>query len=167
MTKVNICLISLGCEKNLVDSELILGMLKEQKDAQGYLFNIVNDAKDSDVVIINTCGFIESAKREALSVIFDVLALKKEKASLKVVVCGCLVERYLEDLKKDIPEVDLFIPIKDYFRFNCSRLINSCWTFRFNRWYFSVVCLFTKCLILIYRYICSKISLAKHWFSRS
>ena len=118
MTKVNICLISLGCEKNLVDSELILGMLKEQKDAQGYLFNIVNDAKDSDVVIINTCGFIESAKREALSVIFDVLALKKEKASLKVVVCGCLVERYLEDLKKDIPEVDLFIPIKDYFRFN-------------------------------------------------
>ena len=117
MKEIKISLISLGCEKNLVDSEMILGMLKDTKGSSGYLFKIVDSAYDSDIIIINTCGFIESAKKEALDVIFDAVMIKEEKKDVKIVVCGCLAERYLEELKKEITEVDLFIPLKDYFKF--------------------------------------------------
>ena len=113
MKEIKISLISLGCEKNLVDSEMILGMLKDTKGSSGYLFKIVDSAYDSDIIIINTCGFIESAKKEALDVIFDAVMIKEEKKGVKIVVCGCLAERYLEELKKEITEVDLFIPLKD------------------------------------------------------
>ncbi len=113
MKEIKLSLISLGCEKNLVDSEMILGMIKSSK----YNFLITNDVKESDVVIINTCGFIESAKKEALDTIFDCINIKEENPNLKIVVCGCLAERYLDELKEEIKEVDLFIPIKDYFKF--------------------------------------------------
>lgn len=113
MQKIKVSLISLGCEKNLVDSEMILGMIKNDNID----FEITTDVESSDVVIINTCGFIESAKREALSEIFNALSIKDKNPDFKVVVCGCLAQRYLEDLKRDIPEVDLFIPIKDYLKF--------------------------------------------------
>lgn len=96
-------LISLGCAKNLVDSEMILGMLSASD------FYCVNTIEESDVVIINTCGFIEAAKQESIENILDVVRYGK-----KTVVVGCLVERYLEELKHTIPEVDLWVPIREY-----------------------------------------------------
>ena len=107
MKKINV--ISLGCEKNLVDSEMILGLVKKSD------VEITDKVKDADIVIINTCGFIESAKTEALDTIFDVITSKKEGA--KIIVTGCLVQRYVNDLKKEIPEVDEWITISDYIRF--------------------------------------------------
>lgn len=101
MYKVGI--ISLGCAKNLVDSEIILGMLDESK------FKCVNTIEESDVVIINTCGFIEASKQESIENILDVISYKK-----KTVVVGCLTERYLDELKDSIPEVDLWVPIREY-----------------------------------------------------
>ena len=102
-----IALISLGCEKNLVDSENILGLLVKNH------YQIISNKEDADILIINTCGFIESSKRESIETILDNINKKA-----KVVVTGCLVNRYLDELKKEIPEVDLWIPIKDYYRFN-------------------------------------------------
>ena len=126
MKKRIVSLISLGCEKNLVDSESILGIFKEDN------FIISSDYKEADLVIINTCGFIVSAKEEAINTIYEVLDNKKEGA--KVIACGCLVERYYDELKKGIPEVDLFIPLREYFHFgeyvgalfNDSTLTNLC-----------------------------------------
>ncbi len=109
MRSKKIILISLGCEKNLVDSEMILGFFNKND------FKIVSDINKSDVIVVNTCGFIESAKKEAIDTILNVIEYKKR--GKKIVVTGCLVERYLEDLKKEIPEVDLWIPIRDYFLF--------------------------------------------------
>ncbi len=100
-------LVSLGCSKNLVDSENILGLF----DRNGY--EITNDPKEADVIVINTCGFIESSKKESIENILEMVTYGK-----KVVVTGCLAERYYEELKKEIPEVDVYIPIRDYARFN-------------------------------------------------
>ena len=102
-----VALISLGCAKNLVDSENILGLLLKNN------YQIVSNKKEADILIINTCGFIEASKKESIDVILDNINHKQ-----KVVVTGCLVNRYVEELKKEIPEVDLWIPIRDYPRFN-------------------------------------------------
>ena len=104
---IKVGLISLGCAKNLVDSEIILGLLNKSN------FKCVNTIEESDVIIVNTCGFIEAAKQESIENILDVVKYGK-----KVVVTGCLAERYLDELKKAIPEVDLWIPIRDYSHFN-------------------------------------------------
>lgn len=98
-----VALISLGCAKNLVDSENILGWLLHNK------YQIVSNEDEADIVVINTCGFIEASKKESINVILDHINKKQ-----KVVVTGCLVNRYLEELRKEIPEVDLWIPIRDY-----------------------------------------------------
>ena len=100
---IKVGMVSLGCAKNLVDSEMILGMLNESH------FQIVNTIEEADVLIVNTCGFIESSKQESIDNIFDLLQYHK-----KLVVTGCLVQRYLDVLKEEIPEVDLFIEINDY-----------------------------------------------------
>lgn len=105
MTKIG--LISLGCAKNLVDSEIILAMFNSPD------FQIVNTIEDSDIIVVNTCGFIEDSKKESIENILDVLRYKK-----KVVVTGCLVERYKEELKESIPEVNLWVGIKDYPNFH-------------------------------------------------
>ena len=102
-----VALISLGCAKNLVDSENILGLLLKNH------YEIVSNKEDADILIINTCGFIEASKKESIDVILDNIGQKQ-----KVVVTGCLVNRYIDELKKEIPEVDLWIPIRDYPRFN-------------------------------------------------
>ena len=99
-------IISLGCPKNRVDSENILGLLHHL----GY--KLVNKAEEADFVFINTCGFIDDAKKESIDTILENIGKGK-----KVIVTGCLVQRYLEDLKKEIPEVDLWIPIEEYHRF--------------------------------------------------
>jgi len=95
--------VSLGCPKNLVDSEVMMGQLKEA----GY--EITNDAADADTVVVNTCGFIESAKEESIEAILEATHLKEQGKAKKVVVAGCLVERYRDELLKELPEVDAFI----------------------------------------------------------
>ena len=100
--------ISLGCSKNLVDTEIAIGILKKHD------MEIVNNPEEAEMIIINTCGFIDPAKEEAINTILE-MAEYKEKGKCKyLIVMGCLVERYLEKLKKLLPEVDLFIPIKEY-----------------------------------------------------
>lgn len=101
-------MISLGCAKNLVDSERVLGL------AKNYQFEITTKMNEADVIVVNTCGFIESAKKEALDAIFD--ALRYQKNHAKVIVMGCLVERYYHELKREIPEVDYFVRLRDYDR---------------------------------------------------
>jgi ribosomal protein S12 methylthiotransferase RimO len=97
-------LISLGCTKNLVDSEVMLGKLRDYK--------LVDDASISDVIIINTCGFIDSAKEESINTILNIHNIRKNDSIL--VVTGCLSERYREELQKELPEVDIFTGVGDY-----------------------------------------------------
>ncbi|MFN2502384.1 MAG: 30S ribosomal protein S12 methylthiotransferase RimO, partial [Pyrinomonadaceae bacterium] len=95
--------VSLGCPKNLVDSEVMMGQLA----AAGY--EITNNADEADTVVVNTCGFIESAKQESVDAIFEATQLKAQGHATRVIVAGCLVERYRDDLIKELPEVDAFI----------------------------------------------------------
>lgn len=100
--------ISLGCSKNLVDTEMMIGLFKKHQ------YKIVNDINEAEVIIVNTCGFIESAKQEAIDTILEMAEYKKNGVCKYLIATGCLVERYEKELKKSIPEVDLFVPIKDY-----------------------------------------------------
>ncbi len=97
-------LISLGCAKNRIDSELFLGVAKQ------YNIELTSSLSDADIIVINTCGFIESAKQEAIDTILEVCDYKNKK----IVVMGCLVERYQNSLEESIPEVDFYFPIRDY-----------------------------------------------------
>ena len=102
--------VSLGCCKNLVDSEQIMGMIKKNHH------EIVSDPRQAQAIIINTCGFITSAKEESIQTIFE-MAQYKEKNLEKLIVCGCLAQRYQKELEEEIPEIDAIIPIKDYDEF--------------------------------------------------
>ena len=99
-------LISLGCAKNKVDSEIFLGMAKK------YGIGITDSLDEADVIVVNTCGFIEEAKKESIDTLVDLIDYAK---SGKIIVAiGCLVERYLDELKNELPEVNYFIPIRSY-----------------------------------------------------
>lgn len=102
--------VSLGCCKNLVDSEEIMGMLQ----ANGH--QIVAEPSQAEAIIINTCGFIEPAKEESIATIFEMAQYKKKRLK-KLIVCGCLAQRYTEALTTEIPEIDAVIPIRDYGQF--------------------------------------------------
>ena len=104
---MKVTFISLGCAKNLVDSEYILGLLRQDNDIA-----IVDDINDSDAIFINTCGFINDAKQEAIDTIFSVLNEKKENAY--VIVIGCLAKRYKKVLQEEIPEIDLIVGVDEY-----------------------------------------------------
>ena len=104
---MNVGFISLGCSKNLIDTEVAIGKFKEHK------YSIVNDPKQADIIVINTCGFIESAKIEAINTILEMAEYKKKRCKC-LIVMGCLVQRYYKDLIKSLPEVDMFIKISDY-----------------------------------------------------
>ena len=95
--------ISLGCPKNLVDSEVMMGQLKQS----GY--QITPDAADAETIVVNTCGFIDSAKKESIDTILEAAQLKTNGQAKRLIVAGCLVERYRDELKAAIPEVDAFI----------------------------------------------------------
>src|SRR5215472_2988643 len=95
--------VSLGCPKNLVDSEVMMGQLRQH----GY--EITANAAEADTVVVNTCGFIESAKKDSIEAILEAARLKSEGQAQRLVVAGCLVERYRDELKVDLPEVDAFI----------------------------------------------------------
>jgi len=97
-------LISLGCTKNLVDSEVMLSKLRDYK--------LIDDATIADVIIVNTCGFIESAKQESINTVLELDDNRKEESVL--VMAGCLSERYKEELQKELIEVDIFTGVGDY-----------------------------------------------------
>ena len=99
--------VSLGCSKNLVDTEIAIGILKKHE------MEIVNNPEDADMIIINTCGFIESAKEEAINTILEMAEYKKGKCKY-LVAMGCLVQRYTDELRKALPEVDLWIRLDKY-----------------------------------------------------
>ena len=105
---IRVCLISLGCARNLVDSEVILGHAVEQ----GFL--VTQNPEDADVAVINTCGFIEQAKQESIDTILSVCRLKEEGQLKGVIAVGCLTQRYGEDLRASMPEVDAVLGISDY-----------------------------------------------------
>ena len=97
-------LVSLGCTKNLVDSEVMLGRLKE--------YEITDDNTHADVIIVNTCGFIEAAKEESINTVLNLHDERKKNSIL--VMSGCLSERYKEELQADMPEIDIFTGVGDY-----------------------------------------------------
>lgn len=103
LTNYKILFISLGCDKNLVDSEMMLGLLSEK----GYAFT--DDEAEADIVVINTCCFINDAKQESIDTILEMAELKKSGSIKRLVVAGCLAQRYKEEIQKEIPEVDIII----------------------------------------------------------
>lgn len=109
-------LVSLGCPRNLVDSEIILGIFKKR----GY--KIVDQMQEADIGIVNTCAFIEDAKKESLEVILDLIDFKKEGRLKKIIVAGCLAARYKKELSKSLKEVDEFWPTLDFKKYSLERL---------------------------------------------
>ena len=105
---LKIALESLGCSKNLVDAEIMMGILNKK----GY--KLVGDFEEADIILVNTCGFIESAKQESIDTILE-LAQLKETANLKIlIVTGCLAQRYADELKAEIPEIDAIVGTGSY-----------------------------------------------------
>ncbi len=106
--KQNVHIVSLGCAKNLVDSEILLGGLKKTR------VQIIDDSDSADTIIINTCGFLDIAREESVDTILQAAELKKTGQLKQLVVMGCLSERYPSELKKEIPEVDRFFGTNDH-----------------------------------------------------
>ena len=104
---MNVGFVSLGCSKNLIDTEVTIGLFKDHN------YTIVNNPSKADIIVINTCGFIEEAKEEAINTILEMAEYKKRNCKY-LIVMGCLVQRYCKELEKSLPEVDLFIPIQEY-----------------------------------------------------
>jgi len=105
-------LIHLGCEKNLVDSERILGTLAVEGHA------VCQDPNDAEVIVVNTCGFIGPAKQESIDTILAAVERKNAGEAKAVIVAGCLGQRYADELQSDIPEIDAIIPPGDLARLN-------------------------------------------------
>jgi ribosomal protein S12 methylthiotransferase len=105
---IRVSLISLGCARNLVDSEVLLGHVVEEG------LQVVHDPEDADVVVVNTCGFIDTAKQESIDTILSVARLKDEGTLKGVIAVGCLAQRYGDELKKSVPELDAVFGLSDY-----------------------------------------------------
>lgn len=105
---VKIGMVSLGCPKNLVDSEFMLGQLASHQ------YEVTSDPADAEVLIVNTCGFIDRAKQESVETILEMADFKKSGACKRLLVTGCLVQGYVDELKRDLPEVDAFLGSADY-----------------------------------------------------
>jgi ribosomal protein S12 methylthiotransferase len=104
----SVCLVSLGCSKNLVDSEVMVGHLARAG------LDLVVDADDADLVVVNTCGFIDAAREESVDTILEYAELKQQGVIRGLVVTGCLVQLHAAELGEQIPEVDAFLPLSDY-----------------------------------------------------
>ena len=113
-------MVSLGCAKNQVDSEMILGVLKNK-------FELVKIPEESDLIIINTCAFIESARKEAIDTILELSDYGK-----RLVVCGCLSQRYKDEIKNLLPEVNRFVSIDEYANLLSAYYETSCYGVRDN-----------------------------------
>ena len=105
---MKICLISLGCDKNLVDSEHMLGLVAER----GYTYT--DDEKEADIIIVNTCCFILDAKQESVEAILETAKLKREGKLKALIVTGCMAQRYQDEIKEEIPEVDALLGTSSY-----------------------------------------------------
>lgn len=106
--KVKILFISLGCDKNLVDSEVMLGLVREKG------FELTDDEQEADVIVVNTCCFVNDAKEESINTILEMAELKKTGKLKALVAAGCLAQRYREEIEKEIPEVDAIIGTTGY-----------------------------------------------------
>ena len=106
--KQKVSMVSLGCPKNLVDAEVMLGVLSQQE------YEITTDEKDADIIIVNTCSFIKEAKQESVDAILDLAERKQDGRCHTLIVSGCLPQRYQEELAQELPEVDIFIGTGDY-----------------------------------------------------
>ncbi|GFE57279.1 30S ribosomal protein S12 methylthiotransferase RimO [Geobacter sp. AOG1] len=106
--KEKVSLVSLGCPKNLVDAEVMLGYLSNEK------YEITTDERDADIIIVNTCSFIKEAKQESIDTILDLADRKHDARCRLLIVTGCLPQRYQEELAQDLPEVDIFVGTGDY-----------------------------------------------------
>lgn len=128
---IKVGMVSLGCPKNQVDAEILLNIIKQDG------FELTNEASLADVVIINTCGFIESAKQESIENILEFCQLKKEGQIKVVVVTGCLAERYKQEIAKEIPEADVVLGIgsNDQITIAIKKALNNEKTFEFDSKY--------------------------------
>lgn len=105
---MKIGVVSLGCPKNLVDSETMLGLIHEEK------YEITNDPSEAEIIIVNTCGFIESAKEESINTILQMAEYKKSGSCKYIIVTGCLSQRYAEELFNELPEADAIAGVEAY-----------------------------------------------------
>ena len=105
---MSIGLVTLGCNKNQVDSEMLLGLFKKL----GY--NIVSNPEEADIIIVNTCGFINSAKKEAIDTLLEMADYKIYGKCKALIATGCLAKRYKKEILKEMPEVDLCIGVDEY-----------------------------------------------------
>lgn len=105
---MKIGVVSLGCPKNLVDSETMLGLIHEEK------YEITNDPSEAEIIIVNTCGFIESAKEESINIILQMAEYKKSGSCKYIIVTGCLSQRYAEELFSELPEADAIAGVEVY-----------------------------------------------------
>jgi ribosomal protein S12 methylthiotransferase len=109
LKKYKVGMVSLGCDKNRVDSELILGSINKH-------YEITNDAKEADIIIVNTCGFIESAKQESIDTILEMAEYKNKYKCKMLIATGCLTQRYGDELLDLIPEIDILMGVNDYMK---------------------------------------------------
>ena len=105
---MKIGVVSLGCPKNLVDSETMLGLIHEEN------YEITNDPSEAEIIIVNTCGFIESAKEESINTILQMAEYKKSGSCKYIIVTGCLSQRYAEELFNELPEADAIAGVEVY-----------------------------------------------------
>lgn len=110
LTTKNVHIVSLGCPKNRVDSELMIGQLK----GQGY--QLVDDPAEASVLVVNTCAFIESAKQESIDTILEMADYKESGSAERLIVTGCMAQRYADDLQSEMPEVDTFLGTNEFKR---------------------------------------------------
>lgn len=111
MTKYKVGMVSLGCDKNRVDSEIILGAMSKD-------YEITNNPKEADIIIVNTCGFIESAKQESINTILEMAEYKRKYKCKLLIATGCLTQRYGEELGELMPEIDIMLGVNDYVKIN-------------------------------------------------
>ena len=104
-------MISLGCPKNLVDSEKFVGILDNAN------YKLCENPEDAEIVIVNTCGFIQDAKEESIQTILEIAELKKSANLKKLIVTGCLVQRYHQDIEQEIPEINYLFDLKEFHKF--------------------------------------------------
>ncbi|WP_195263590.1 30S ribosomal protein S12 methylthiotransferase RimO [Clostridium sp. 1001275B_160808_H3] len=109
MEKYKVGMVSLGCDKNRVDSELILGTINK-------FYEITNDPKEAEIIIVNTCGFIESAKQESIDTILEMAEYKNKYKCKMLIATGCLTQRYGEELLELMPEIDILMGVNDYMK---------------------------------------------------
>ena len=109
MNKYKVGMISLGCDKNRVDSELMLGSINKH-------YGITNDPKEADIIIVNTCGFIEKAKQESIDTILEMAEYKQKHKCKMLIATGCLTQRYGDELMEAMPEIDILMGVNDYMK---------------------------------------------------